>query len=157
MRERRLAAYAVGIIVLVWLSGILFGYALAADASVRGGVQTIAPTPVLDPYPAGIEGDLQGARDYWGSEPLGCASTSVEIVALPPDRWGEATLPPPNWRGPCVMRVAPDLEPWYQCLVVVHEFGHWLSVEHNGDQTSPMYERGPYWATIPQCDGRRAP
>lgn len=101
-----------------------------------------------------LEEDLAAAEVYWQAPlpPAVCLGSTVGYANLPPDRWGEATLPTPGWEGDCVMYVTPGLKPEDQCLVVVHEAGHWLGLPHNADPASPMYELGPWWTTVPQCE-----
>lgn len=141
-------------VLCAYAAGFLFGLAVAAEAESIGEAVAVEAAPPT----FALSDDIAAAEGYWGLQPIWCASRLAELAPLPPDRWGQATMPPGGRRVDCVMTIAPELEtrPWLRCEVVVHEYGHWLGYGHNDDPSSPMYADGPYWATIPQCENRRS-
>lgn len=95
-------------------------------------------------YPPPPEGygaaEVAIAREYWGTDPALCATQEITFDAAPTDNpgaWGEATIA--TEPGPCIMRIAPALGVLNQCLTVVHEFGHWLGLQHSAYRASIMY------------------
>lgn len=78
--------------------------------------------------------ELHIAQEYWGgaTADLGCSSYSIEWdQTLTPDRAGEATMPTGLPRVDCEMRISGGLSPRELCYVVIHEYGHWLGLNHD--------------------------
>jgi hypothetical protein len=115
---------------------------LAALAALMApGVASAAQEP---PTPQGGWGaaDLQVAAAYWGvTAPPNCAATNVEFdVELAPGLVGWATEPEEPGED-CLMRIATGRVTgglYWQCVTVVHEFGHWMGLGHSADTSSPM-------------------
>jgi len=84
--------------------------------------------------------EFKMAQAYWGVEvPPLCETIEVAFdVPLSPGTAGEATQP--RFPGThCWMLIARPLHGvYYQCLTVVHEFGHWMGLGHSADTSSPM-------------------
>lgn len=62
--------------------------------------------------------------------------------------------------GGCRVTVDPAIDTYddyVRCEVMVHEYGHLLGLLHTNVVTDVMYEEGPYWASIPQCDSYKTP
>lgn len=101
--------------------------------------------------------DLQIAREYWHSPsaPL-CATETAYFDQTPmtplSDSWnGWATIPLAP-RTNCVMYLRAGLGVFQQCRIAIHEYGHWLGLEHVDDPDSPMYspaEFGGTWSFEP--------
>lgn len=136
--------------------------ALGAGSAEAGGVgigqariveRPVAPVVALI-SPSTLQEDIARAAAYWQvPTPPACASMFAEYADLPPDSWGNATTPPAGWFGPCFMRIVRGLSARDQCLVVTHEYGHWLGLAHDpSDPSNPMYFAGPHWALLPLCE-----
>lgn len=113
--------------------------AVLAGLIAPGLVSGAAPSPPPQGWGAA---ELQAAAEYWGvSSPPLCASTAVEFDAtLPPEVVGRATVPTEAGTA-CEMQIVPAAVAgglYFQCVTVVHEFGHWLGLEHSADVSSPM-------------------
>lgn len=112
------------------------------------------------PHTAGavtIAEDLTLAEAYWGTQPNRCASREIIVSAQSPVEGysgaaGYATNPHDYTEAiPCVMWIREGLGVREQCLIVVHEYGHWLGLSHSNDPTSPMYVDGPWGARVGVC------
>lgn len=98
--------------------------------------------------------ELRVAQEYWGATPnLGCSSYSVEWDAeLAPDRAGEATMPTgQEGRVPCEMRIGPAETPRDLCYIVIHEYGHWLGLDHDRGGVMSANPFILYSTDIPAC------
>lgn len=103
----------------------------------------------------GLSKYLRIAEKYWGTTPGGCSSYEVNLVDdLDGGAVGRATQPGPDERLNCTMRVARSLNPELKCAVVVHEYGHWLGLDHSADQESVMYVGGQDDHATPQLCGQ---
>lgn len=100
---------------------------------------------------------LQIAREYWNAPaaPL-CATEAAYFDQTPMTpvsaSWsGWATIPKAPGTS-CVMYLRAGLGVFQQCRIAIHEYGHWLGLEHVDDPDSPMYspaEFGGSWAFEP--------
>lgn len=89
--------------------------------------------------------ELETAAAYWGvTTPPLCGSTEVRFDVTPPTGYaGWATIPTKPETA-CTMEVAAAQSIakahriYWQCLLVVHEYGHWMGLEHSADTSSPM-------------------
>jgi Matrixin len=105
------------------------------------------------PAPATLQGDLDAAAAYWQAAPAHCSTESVASVKLPRRVLGEGTIPDPSKSGPCVMEISPGMNHRLRCLVVVHEYGHWLGLGHSIDPHDPMFAViDPKNLTVPECE-----
>lgn len=95
--------------------------------------------------PAGGWGQaaLTVAHEYWGtdSSPL-CSSETVAWNTAPPD-WPDrlaAATAPLVADTPCEMWVAAGVPVYTLCVVVVHEFAHWLGYQWGTDPLAITYD-----------------
>ena len=102
--------------------------------------------------PATVQGDLAAAAAYWQATPARCSPVSVFVGRTPPHVLGEATLPDAVESGPCEMKISRGLSPRMRCLVVVHEYGHWLGYRHSRDRHDPMFPLMDERTIVPQCE-----
>lgn len=129
--------------VVILVLAILFGY--------LGSKANAAPTP-----PEGWgAAELRIAEEYWGGPPPLCEATVVEWdITLPNGYAGLGTMP--SKPTPlCSMEVAPAAFVgglYYQCVLVIHEYGHWMGEDHSTDASSPMAARLNPSIHIPACE-----
>jgi hypothetical protein len=102
--------------------------------------------------PATLPGDFEAAAAYWGAAPAHCSTESVSAGRLPHRVLGEATIPDPAVSGPCVMKISRGMTHRMRCLVVVHEYGHWLGRHHSSDRKDPMFPVVSPRMVVPQCE-----
>jgi hypothetical protein len=104
-------------------------------------------------YPGQLGRALVAAESYWGVIYPPLCETAEIILAFPatPDTAGEATLAQAPGED-CSMDIRPNLVEPQLCPAVVHEYGHWLGFEHTQNPADVMYEDGPWWAAIPECE-----
>jgi hypothetical protein len=135
-----------------------------AGASAIGVEQARVVTPAAQKSmvvyevkaPLHMATEVAAAQAYWGnSHPPLCSALAVIFEGTPswnPSSAGEATRPTsPNTL--CLMAVIPTDDAALRCRIIVHEYGHWLGLDHEPtDRLSPMYIDGPYWAPLPECD-----
>lgn len=102
--------------------------------------------------PATLQGDFDAAAAYWQAAPVGCSTESVTSGRMPARVLGEATIPDPVESGPCEMKISRGMSPRMRCLVVVHEYGHWLGHHHSRDRQDPMFPVVGPRMVVPQCE-----
>lgn len=112
-------------------------------------------------------GDLRVAEHYWGTtSPPNCASETIHFGESPPEaapRESAANIAERPGTA-CVMWIGPYTNSYEQCLVVVHEFGHWMgygwgtdpkSITYDGQMPWNLAESGAKWEPpyISRCVG----
>lgn len=122
---------------------MILATALASAALAFGGAGVA---------PATVQGDFDAAGAYWASTPDRCSTQSVATVKMPRGLLGEATIPDPAVSGPCEMKINRGMSKRMRCLVVVHEYGHWLGHHHTSDRTDPMFPVVNPRMVVPQCE-----
>lgn len=85
------------------------------------------------------------ALAYWGVDsPPACATVAASVEALPADRRGEATKPPPDAREiACILRISDAISTCEERSVMRHEVGHLLGYGHSEDPASFMHSPSP--------------
>jgi hypothetical protein len=123
---------------------------ILAAALASAAVAFAGPAPA----PATLQGDLDAAAAYWQQAvPSQCSSEAVSSVKkLPGRELGEATLSEPDQSSPCTMEIARGMTPRLRCLVVVHEFGHWLGHRHSRDRDDVMFPVINPEMVVPECE-----
>lgn len=123
---------------------------ILATALATAAVAFAGPAPA----PATLQGDLDAAAAYWQQAvPSQCTSATISSVAKLPGRvLGEATLSEPNQGSPCTMEISRGMTLRLRCLVVVHDFGHWLGLRHSHDRDDVMFPVINPEMVIPECE-----
>jgi Matrixin len=126
---------------------MIFATALATAAIAFAGAAPAPPT---------LQSDFDAAAAYWQqAAPTQCSSETVSSVAKMPGRvLGEATLSEPGSSGPCTMQVARGMTHRMRCLVVVHEYGHWLGFRHSKDRQDVMFPVINPEMVVPACEAK---
>lgn len=124
---------------------------IGAAAIASAALSLAAPTP------ASLPGAVEAAAAYWHqSAPARCSTETVRYGKLPNRMLGQATIPDPVESGPCEMIIEPGLSKRLRCMTVVHEYGHWLGLEHSKNRLSPMYPVIDQGAIVPECGPPKA-
>jgi hypothetical protein len=118
---------------------------IAAAAIASAALSLAAPAPVT------LGADLDAAATYWQSTPALCSTEAVGYGELPGRELGRATFADPAAIGPCEMTIELGLSKRLRCMTVVHEYGHWLGLEHSKNRRSPMYPVIDRGANVPEC------
>lgn len=122
---------------------------ILAAALASAAVALAGPAPA----PATLQGDLDAAAAYWQAAPTHCSTESVTLVRSRGRVLGEGTVPDPTQSGPCVMEVSTGMSRRLRCLVVVHEYGHWLGLNHSPDTHNVMFPVvKPENLVVPECE-----
>jgi Matrixin len=122
---------------------------ILAAALASAAVALAGPAPA----PATMQGDLAAAASYWqGAVPAHCSSESISSAPMPGRVLGEATVPDLEQVEPCMMKINRGMTERLRCLVVVHEYGHWLGLDHSADRKSPMFPVIEPSLVVPQCE-----
>jgi hypothetical protein len=133
--------------LLHWPHGLRQAPPLIAAAAIASAALSLTA-----PAPATLQGDLDAAAAYWHQNaPARCSTEAVAYAKLPGLMLGEATVPDPAESGPCEMTIELGLSGRLRCMTVVHEYGHWLGLEHSKNRLSPMYPVIDRGAMVPQC------
>jgi hypothetical protein len=122
---------------------MIIATALASAAVVFGGPAAA---------PATLHGDFDAAAAYWQAAPARCSTESVTSGRMPSHVLGEATIPDAVESGPCEMKISRGMSPRMRCLVVVHEYGHWLGYGHSRDRQDPMFPVVGPRMVVPPCE-----
>lgn len=123
---------------------VIIATALAGAAIALGGAAAA-------PAPATIQGDFAAAESYFHEEvPADCSTESVSAAKLPGRELGEATVP--SQIEPCMMKISRGMTHRLRCLVVVHEFGHWLGLHHSADRSNVMFPVIRPTLVLPACE-----
>jgi Matrixin len=123
---------------------------ILATALASAAIAFAGPAPA----PSTLQGDLDAAAAYWQQAvPAQCSSETVSSVAKLPGRvLAEATLSQPDLSGPCTMEVTRGMTHRLRCLVVVHEYGHWLGLGHSADRHDVMFPVINPNLALPECE-----
>lgn len=122
---------------------------IVAAALASAAVALAGPAPA----PATLQGDLDAAAAYWQQAvPARCSTGSVSSARLPRRVLGEATIPDPVLSGPCEMKISRGMTDRMRCLVVVHEYGHWLGLHHSADRHDLMFPTIDPRTHVPECE-----
>jgi hypothetical protein len=123
---------------------VILATALAGAAMVLSGPAAA---------PATVQGDLDAAAAYWQAAPAHCSTESVTSMPLRGRVLGDGTVPDPTQSGPCVMEISTGMSRRLRCLVVVHEYGHWLGLGHSPDRHNVMFPVvKPQNLVVPECE-----
>ena len=119
---------------------------------IAAAVIASAAISLTAPAPATLDGDLDAAAAFWHQNaPERCSTEAVAYGKLPNLTLGQATVPNPAESGPCEMTIYPGLSKRLRCMTVVHEYGHWLGLEHSKNRLNPMYPVIDRGAIVPEC------
>jgi hypothetical protein len=137
--------------LLHWPHGLRRNQSMIAAAIAGAAISLAAPAP------ATLNGDLDAATAYWQqSVPARCSTEAVGYAKQLNRVLGQATIPDPVESGPCEMTIELGLSNRLRCMTVVHEYGHWLGLEHSKNRFSPMYPVIDKGAVVPECGRPRA-
>jgi hypothetical protein len=122
---------------------------ILAAALASAAVALAGPAPA----PATLQGDLDAAAAYWQAAPALCSTESMTSIPSRGRVLGEGTVPDPTLSGPCVMEISTGMNRRLRCLVVVHEYGHWLGHGHSPDRHNVMFPVvNPKDLVVPECE-----
>ena len=125
---------------------MILATALASAALAFAG-PAVAPAPA----PATVQGDFAAAASYFDQDtPIDCSTESVSSATLPGRELGEATVP--SEIEPCIMKISRGMTHRLRCLVVVHEYGHWLGLHHSSDRRNVMFPVIRPDLHVPACE-----
>ena len=86
---------------------------------------------------------LEVAYEYWGTDqPPLCTSETIHWGEEPP-QWGgvaKAAATAPLHPEPCTMWIGNQGSAYTLCLVVVHEYSHWMGYQWGTDPKSVTYD-----------------
>jgi hypothetical protein len=123
---------------------------ILATALASAAIAFAGPAPA----PATMQGDLAAAATYW-QQPVAahCSSESISSAAMPGRVLGEATVPDLEEQSePCMMKINSGMTHRLRCLVVVHEYGHWLGLDHSTNRKNPMFPIIEPTLVVPECE-----